>query len=132
MEINRLTRVTLNNLSKEVFGTSSRWEKLVSKGFNELVTEEVTETVPGEKGPDGVVSEPTTRQVRVPVLRGGSQQFVRKVHTVESVMELMQEQKKQLEFIKAKYAEFEAEQNRKREEAALIDKVNKATAGSAV
>jgi hypothetical protein len=127
MEINRLTRVALNHLSKEVFGTESRWQKLVDKGYSELITEEVNETVPAEKEGD----ESTTRKIRVPVLnKFGAKQFVKKYHTVESVMEFMQAQQKQLAELKAKFLAMQEEQKKKKEEAELVNQIHNAGAGS--
>lgn len=127
MEIKKLTRLALNSLSKEVFSSSSRWQKLVDKGYSELVTEDTTETVPAEKEGE----EATIRQVTVPVLVRGSQQFVKKFHTVESVMTFMQDRKKMMDDLRAKFEAMQEEQKRKREEADLAKKVNNALAGSA-
>ena len=65
--INRELKEQLKSLSMELFGSSSRWVKLLENGSLQLVTEEVTEYVPSEKdGEDG-----TTRQVKVPMLHEG-------------------------------------------------------------
>lgn len=100
MEITRVERKELDLLSKDVFGASSRWQKLIDKGYDELVTEEVEETVPAEKEGD----EPTKRTVRVPVKVDGANRYVRKYHTIESVLEFMVEQKKQLDIFRAQLA----------------------------
>lgn len=128
MELDKRTRLALDHLSKEVFGASSRWQKLIDKGYTELVTEEVTETVPAEKEGD----EPTKRQVQVPVLnKFGAQQFVTKRYTIESVMEFMQKHKKAMDELRAKMAAMQEEQRKKKEEAELAEKVNDVLAGSA-
>lgn len=98
MEISRAERKELDLLSKDVFGSSSRWQKLVGKGYEVMVTEEVEETVPPEKEGD----EPTKRKVQAPVLSPtGGHQYVMKYHTIESVLEFMTEQKKQLDVLRA-------------------------------
>jgi len=101
MNITRAERNALDALSKDIFGSSSRWQKLVDKGYDEMVTEEVEETVPAEKEGE----EPTKRMVKVPVTApNGTHKFVRKYHTIESVLEFMVEQKKQLDVIRAQIA----------------------------
>ena len=112
MNISRAERKELDLLSKDIFGSSGRWQKLVDKGYDEMVTEEVEETVPAEKEGE----EPTKRTVKVPVLNAqGAHQFVRKYYTIESVLEFMVEQKKQLDEVRAQIA-------RQRDE--LIAKIN--------
>lgn len=126
--IDRMTRLELNALSKDVFGTSSRWQKMVDKGYKEQVTEEVTETVPAEKEGDA----PTTRQVWVPVKNsGGSFMYVIKRHTVETVLAYMVEQKIKLDAlrdqIKKQYEAKLAEQKATEE----AKKLNQEFSGSA-
>jgi hypothetical protein len=89
-------RKEIDLLSKHVFGSASRWQKLVGKGYNELVSEEVEETVPPEKEGD----EPTTQKVRKPVLKNDTLQYVKKFHTVDSVLEYMVEEKKKLDVLR--------------------------------
>ena len=93
----KVERKEIDSLSKAVFGSSSRWQKLINKGYSELVTEEVEETVPAEK--EGYV--PTTQKVKKPVLKNGALQYVPKHHTVESVLEYMVEEKKKLDTLRA-------------------------------
>lgn len=82
----RQTRQELNALSKEVFGASSRWQKLVNKGYSKLLTEEVEETIPAdENGENGGI-----QMIAKPVLRkDGATQSTLEHHTVDSVKELM-------------------------------------------
>lgn len=128
MDITRNLRKELDSLSKEVFGTSSRWQKLVDKGYDELVTEEVTETVPAEKEGD----EPTTRQVRVPVLsESGAKQFVRKFHTVESVREFLGVQKIQLDLIREQIRKLQEDEQAKKLEEARTKQIHEEASGSA-
>ena len=49
--MDRNTRETLNKLSKEVFGSSSKWQKLVNDGFVETFTREREAMIPGKNGP---------------------------------------------------------------------------------
>lgn len=84
MDIPRADRKELDKLCKEIFGVSSRWQKMV-KGVSELVTKTVEEVVPGDKGaPD------TTKEVQVPLLTvNGSKQYRTKFYTLEEVKNLL-------------------------------------------
>lgn len=96
--ISKKERLELNALSTEVFGTSSRWQKFVDKGYKEMVTEDKIEIVPPAKEGD----EPTTKTVQVPVLTEfGSKRFGIKRYTVESIKEFMLKLKKQMDDIRA-------------------------------
>ena len=88
----------LKNLSKEVFGASSRWQKLINRGYVDLITEETTEYVPNDKDPD---AEGTTRQVNVPVLKNGMKQSTIKYHTVDSIRQYMIDRKATIDKIRA-------------------------------
>lgn len=95
----------LNQLSKEVFGTKSRWRKLVEKGEPVLVTEETTQFDPGANGGEG-----ETKTVEVAVLHHGSNggkchKYTQVYHTAETVKTKMLEIKKQLDQIKTAIAE---------------------------
>jgi hypothetical protein len=105
MNITKVERKELDLLSREVFGSSTRWQRLIDKGYDEAVTEEVEETVPAEKEGE----EPTKRKVKVPVKVNGSTQYTRKYHTIESVLEFMVEQKKQLDIFRAQLAKQKEE-----------------------
>jgi hypothetical protein len=111
MKIDQALKSELNSLSKEVFGSSSRWEKLVKKGYAEVETQEVTELVPGATD-----EESTTRQVQVPVMHNGMKKMVKKFHTVESVKALMLEKKQRIEEIKASIQKQIEEVRAKKEE----------------
>ena len=126
------TRVRLNALSKEVFGASSRWQKLVNHGYLELVTREVEEIVPADKnGENGGINV-----VQVPVLTAsGAKQSVIKNHTVESVEAYMLDLKSKREVFYARLATMQAEQRAAQEAAtaseALSREVHAKAAGSA-
>jgi hypothetical protein len=128
MEIARSIRQELNALSKDVLGTSSRWQKLVNKGYTELVTEEVEETVPAEKEGE----QPTTKRVQAPVLSPtGARQYVVKYHTVESVQQLLLEQKAQLDNIRAMIKKQNEEVKAKQEAEATAKQLHQELSGSA-
>jgi len=128
MQVNRTDRKELDALSKDIFGVSSRWQKLVEKGYSELVTEEKTETVPAEKEGD----EPTTRQVKVPILTSfGAKQYVIKRHTLESVKEFLLEQKTQLDNIRAQIKKHQEEQKAKEDAENRAKQIHEQVAGSA-
>lgn len=122
------TKQEMNALSKEVFGSSSRWQKLVNKGFAELVTEEVEETIPAdENGENGGVEV-----VRKPVLRSdGAKQSVMTRHTVESVKELMLKMKSARDQYLARLKTSQEEARKAQEAQAAAQAVHKELAGSA-
>jgi hypothetical protein len=127
--IDRKTREELNALSKEVFRASSRWQKFVDNGVSELLTEEVTELVPGEKEGD----EPTERKVKIPVKRAdGAHQYFVKRYTVDEVRTLMLDLKKKQDEFREQIRLMQEEQKKQKEQQELQDKVNEATAGSAL
>jgi len=127
------TRQELNALSKEVFGSSSKWQKLVTKGYSELITEEVEEYVPGETDKDGVVGEGSTRKVQIPVkLPNGAHQSVWKYHTPESVKTHMVERKRQLEELRALVEKMKAEEKAKKDQEELTKQVQAEASGSAL
>jgi hypothetical protein len=129
MNVTRQVKEELDTLSKDVFGTSSRWQKLIGKGYSELVTEEVEEKVPAEKEGD----EPTTRKVRVPVKnKHGMHQSAVVRHTVESVREFMLQRKEQLDRIRAAIKAQQEEAQAKKEQEQLAAKVHEELQGSAL
>lgn len=127
MQMTREERMKLNALSLEVFGTTSRWQKMVDAGHKELVTEEVEETVPAEKEGE----EATKRKVQVPVLtKTGGQQFTWKRYTVESILEFMTERKKQIDNIHAQIKKHQEEAAAKKQEDELSKRVHEEIAGN--
>lgn len=130
--VNQLTseeKSELKALSQEVFGASSRWQKLVDRGYTELVTETTTEFVPGEKEGD----EGTTREVQVPVkTANGAHQYVTKRHTVDSIRDYMLERKAKLDEIRAEIKRQQDEARAKKEQEALVQKVHQELQGSAI
>lgn len=124
--LTRAQREELKALSLEVFGSSSKYSKLLNEGHSELVTEEIDEIVPGENGaPD------TVKQVKVPVKRAdGALQYVIKRYTYESVKELMLELKKKKEEFEAMVKKMNEEQAAKQAQAKLEKEVQEAAGGS--
>jgi hypothetical protein len=121
-------RQELKQLSQEVFGASSRWQKLVRKGYQKPITEEVTELVPGEKEGD----EPTTKKVQVPLKRKDEAfQFTTERHTVESVKVLMLDLKVKLAQRSELIAKIVAEQKAQKEQEDVAKKLQEEAAGSA-
>jgi hypothetical protein len=123
--ISKKERLELNALSKEVFGSSSRWQKLIDKGYSDVVTEEKTETVPPEKEGD----EPTTKTVEVPVTIGkNAYRLNKKYYTVESVKQFMLENKANLDKIKE---EIKKQQDVQRESELRTKQLHEEISGSA-
>lgn len=129
MEMNRNTRKELDALSKNVFGTSSRWQKLIVKGYKELLTEDKEETIPPEKEGD----EPTKKIVKTPVLNEfGMHRYIVKYHTIESIKEFLVEQKKQIDDLKEQIKKHQEELKAKKEADLQAKKLNEVNSGSAV
>lgn len=125
------TRQELNTLSKELFGSSSRWQKLVNKGFAQLVTEEVNEIKPAASEDDKSTDEERTVKVKVPTKRAdGALQSTTVRHTVESVMELMLKLKVQRDEYLEKVRLAKEEQKAKQEAEALAKRVHEEISGS--
>src|ERR1700687_3304692 len=128
MQMTREERKKLDALSKEVFGTTSQWKKLIEVCHKELVTEEVEETVPAEKEGEEAVK----RKVKVPILtQTGVQQFTWKHYTVDSVLELMNERKKQIEDLRAQLKKHQEEAAAKQQADELAKKVHTEISGNA-
>lgn len=124
-----LTRKQLNELkalSKEVFGNESKYKKLLERGYYHEETEEKEETIPEETKADGTIVPAITRKVQVPILNENRQR-VRTVvyHTYESILELMQNFKKQKD-------EFMAKWQKDKEDAETAKKAQEEAGGSAV
>lgn len=119
-------REEMNALSKEVFGSTSRWQKLINKGRNEVVTREVEEVVPGVDGaPD------TTQKVRVPEKRGDIVVSALKRHTTESIKEFMLQVKVQFDAMKAQMERLQKEQEKAKALEALTEQAKQQLSGSA-
>jgi CRISPR/Cas system CMR subunit Cmr4 (Cas7 group RAMP superfamily) len=127
--MDRKVKEELNALSAEVFGSSSRWAKLVDKGYTEIVTEEKEETTPiDSEGKGGEVVK-----VRVPVkTASGAVQYVTKRHTIESVRELMLDMKAKRDAYIAALTKAKEEEAAKKAQEALQKKVNEELMGSAL
>lgn len=128
-DLSREDKDYLKGLSKEVFGASSRWQKLVERGYGELVTEETTEYVPNEKDPE---AEGTTRKVQVPVLYKGMKHSVITRHTVESIRTYMLERKVRLDEIRAMIAKQRADAQAKKEREEEQQRILSEASGSAL
>jgi hypothetical protein len=117
----------LNKLSKEVFGASSRWKKLVEKGYVKQVTEELDDIVPGENGePD------TVKKVQVASRRAdGAYLNTLERHTLASVEEYMLDLKKKRDEFLAMIEKQRQEQEAKRRQAELEQQVHREVSGAA-
>jgi len=122
-------RSELNALSKEVFGATSRWQKLINGGYSKLLTEKVREIVPAAKAGD----RPTEREIEVPLKRhDGATQSTMLHHTVESVRTYMLQRKEQLDAIRAQIKKQQDEARAKKEQEKLALKVHEELQGSAL
>lgn len=127
--ITRAERDELNALSKDVYGASSRWQKLIKLGYAKLVTEETTELVPGKDETE----EATTRKVQVPVLTSyGAKQSQMTYHTVDSIRTEMLERKVKLDEYRAVIKKMQDEARAKKEQEKLASTVHEELSGTAV
>jgi hypothetical protein len=138
--VERELREELNTLSKEIFGVSSKWQKLM-KGMRIKATKTVEEVVPGEevtvKHADGTetkeMTPATTRTVQVPLLtEHGAEYSVVEYKTAEEVLEQLKDMKVQLDNFRAQMKAQQEEQAAKKAQADAEAKVKEAAVGSAV
>jgi len=129
MNLTREQKAELNELSKYVFGSTSKWKKLMEKGQLTAVTEEVTEYVPNETDPD---AEGTTRKVQVPVKVGNSPLSTVKRYSYEEVKEYLLTLKSKKDELMEKIRQHQEEQRKKQEQEALQKKVQEELGGSAL
>lgn len=128
-DLTREEKNELKTLSKDVYGASSRWQKLVNKGYAKLVTEETTEYVPGKDENE----EGTTRKVQIPVKRkDGAHQYVHTYHTVDSIKTEMVDRKEKLDQIRAIMKKQREDAMAKQEQEQLAKKVQQELGGTAV
>lgn len=127
-ELTQEERQELNSLSKEVYGASSRWHKLVNQGYAKLTTKEVSEFVPNTE-----TKEVTETKVTVPNLRpDGAKMSVQTRHTVGSVKAEMLDRKAKLNEIRAIMKKQRDDANAKRETEKLANRVHEELSGTAV
>lgn len=118
----------LKSLSKEVFGSASRYQKILDKGTTELVTTKTTEVVPGVDG-----AEDTTREIQVPVLaKNGTKQYKQKYYTPDECLALLRTMKVKRDELLAMIKKQQEEQAAKAAEAEQQRKINEDLAGSAL
>jgi predicted PolB exonuclease-like 3'-5' exonuclease len=127
--LTKAQREELKALSKEVFGSSSRYQKLMGKGYMEMLTEELSEIVPGEKEGDPDVE----KMVKIPVKTAdGALQYVQKYHTAESVKAYMEQCRVTIEKFKADMAKKEVEEKAKKEQVQANMEAHQKLGGSAL
>lgn len=130
MNITKQMRQELGVLSKDVFGSSSRWEKLVDRGYTDAVTQEVDEVVPAEKEGD----EPTTKKTRqlVSATKNGGTLYRLYFHDVDSIKTYMLERKVQLDNIREMMRKSQEEAKQKAVDAEEAKKLQDKVGGSAI
>lgn len=126
--ISKELKEELKALSKELFGSSSKYQKLLDHGTSELVTEEVTEYVPGETDED----EGFTRQVKVPVKRNGMNIHTIKRVTPEELKLLLLEMKAQKDAFMEQMKKIQEEARVKKETEEQQKKIAQELSGSAI
>jgi len=123
----REQREQMKLLSSEIFGASSKWQKLYK--YDEVLTTTVTETVPGVDGqPD------TTKEVKVPIYVEGTKvkQSVRKYRTTEEVLALLLSFKAKRDEYLANMKKLQAEALAKRKADEERKKLEQELSGSAL
>lgn len=121
----REQRVQLKALSQEIFGKSSRYQKLYE--YDEVLTKTVTETVPGV---DGAPDKEETKEV--PVLFNGSKQSRRRYRSTSEVLDLMVNFKAKRDEFLAQMKQQQEEAKKRKEEAEALKKVQDELGGSAL
>lgn len=128
MDITYQERKELNALSKEIFGSSSRWKKILDKGLPELVTHKVakTETIDGvetTKEVEEALLAPNTTKVR---------QYTQKYYTLETLTAWMKDLKQKRDEYLAKVKKEEEERKAKEEQDKMLNKTHEEFGGSAL
>lgn len=125
MNLTRQQREELNQLSLEVFGSSSRWKKLVENGFNRPVVEEIEEEVPTEDGKDVKIEKRTV----LSTYKNGAPMSKKTHHTPESIKELMIKMKDHASQVLALKAAAQKEREEKAEKERLSMQIDKELGG---
>lgn len=126
MYVDKETREELTALSKEVFGSTTKWKKILDEGTIELVTRKTTQKV---KNAAGIEED---QEITVPVLMNGVRQFTSKYFTLETLKEFMLDLKvKRDEFVKM-IEEQQKAQKEAAEKAKLAESINSDAGGSAL
>lgn len=124
----REQREQLKALSTEIFGKSSRYQKLYE--YDQVLTRKIKETVPGENG------EPDKEEENeVPLMVGpgkGSKQSVRRYRTTEEVLQLMLDFKAKREEFMRQMEEQKAAAKAKKDADDAAKKVQEELGGSAL
>lgn len=123
----REQRDQMKALSQEIFGASSKWQKLYK--YDAALTLTKTETVPGVDGaPD------TTKEVEVPLYVEGTKvkQFERKYRTTQEVLDLLLSFKAKRDEYLANMKKLQAEALAKRKADEERKKLEQELSGSAL
>ena len=114
-------------LSLEIFGASSKWQKLYK--YDAALTLTKTETIPGVDG-----AEDTTKEVEVPLYVEGTKvkQFERKYRTTQEVLDLLLSFKAKRDEYLANMRKLQAEALAKRKADEERKKIEQELAGSAL
>jgi hypothetical protein len=123
----REQREQMKALSLEIFGASSKWQKLYK--YDAALTLTKTETIPGVDG-----AEDTTKEVEVPLYVEGTKvkQFERKYRTTQEVLDLLLSFKAKRDEYLANMRKLQAEALAKRKADEERKKIEQELAGSAL
>lgn len=123
----REQRDQMKALSLEIFGASSKWQKLYK--YDAALTLTKTETIPGVDG-----AEDTTKEVEVPLYVEGTKvkQFERKYRTTQEVLDLLLSFKAKRDEYLANMKKLQAEALAKRKADEERKKLEQELAGSAL
>ena len=128
MDIPYELRKEMDALSKEIFGVSSRWQKILKTGNKQLLTKTVKEVVPATDG-----QEATTKDVEVPVLTDhGFKQSIIKNYTLDEVHQMLLLAKAQVDAFRAAQKQQEEEKVKAEAEHNALKNLHESTYGSAV
>lgn len=128
-------RAELDALSKEVYGASSRWVKLMEKGRPQVKTQEMSEVRPVSGEDDKSTDEERTVKFQVPVHYFGAQKsVVQTLHrlTLEEVETEMRARKDAMDKFRAHLEEQAKKEIAAKAQAELEAQVARELSGSAV
>lgn len=127
MYISKAEREEFKVLSKELLGSSSRWQKLLDSGQTVITTKTVIQNIPATE-----TTEETTKEVEVMDLLNGTRQWHKVWHTPETLKAYLLDLKSKRDAFLEKKRLQEEEAKNKKEAAEQIEKLQEVAGGSAI
>ena len=127
MYISKAEREEFKVLSKELLGSSSRWQKLLDSGQTVITTKTVIQNIPATE-----TTEETTKEVEVMDLLNGTRQWHKVWHTPETLKDYLLDLKSKRDAFLEKKRLQEEEAKNEKEAAEQIEKLQEVAGGSAI